>query len=119
MHRWRDLARMGQQVKRPRAPVPKEACMARQSLRRAAATIQAVAPSGVSASSEVQAVQVHSPILVETGKGQRLAGRGEWLITEADGTVRVLSDELFRMQTLRQQLTQLVVRSHWRGAKRH
>jgi hypothetical protein len=70
------------------------------------------------ASSEVQAVQIQVPVLVQTGKGQRLASRGEWMITEADGTVRVLSDELFRMQTLRQQLTQMVIRGRWLGAKR-
>jgi hypothetical protein len=67
---------------------------------------------------EVQAVQVEQPVLVHTDEGQRLAGRGEWLVTDSDGTVRVLSNDVFRFEALHQQLLQLVVRSPWGHGKR-
>ncbi|MGE0606417.1 MAG: hypothetical protein AB7O62_04755 [Pirellulales bacterium] len=63
------------------------------------------------ASGELQAVQVDRPIMVHTRQGDRLARVGEWLVTDPDGTVRVLTDQKFRMQTLHQQLSQLLTRS--------
>jgi hypothetical protein len=60
---------------------------------------------------ELQAVQLERHALVETSRGRVQAFAGQWLVTEPDGTVRVLTDEAFRWQMLHHQLSQLVVRN--------
>lgn len=68
-------------------------------------------------SGEVQAVQVHRPTVVRTRQGETLARVGEWLVKDSDGTVRVFSDQMFRMQALHQQLSQLIGRTQRRSSK--
>ena len=62
--------------------------------------------------------QVEQAEFAPAGQGRRLTGRDEWLVTAGDGTVRVLSGNVFRDEALHQQLLQLVVRSHWGQGKR-
>ena len=62
-------------------------------------------------SSEVKAVQVERPIVVQTRQGEQLASPGQWLVTEPDGATHVYTDAMFRMQTLREQLLRMIQRS--------
>jgi hypothetical protein len=57
---------------------------------------------------EVKAVQVDRPQWVTTRDGTQFASVGQWLVTEADGSVQVYSDRAFRLQALRQQLLRML-----------
>lgn len=62
--------------------------------------------------------RIEQPALAPAGQTRRLADRDEWLVTDGDGAVRVMTGDVFRDETLHQQLLQMVVRSHWVSGKR-
>jgi hypothetical protein len=66
---------------------------------------------------EVKAVQVDRAVLVKTRAGEQMAMTGEWLVTEADGTVQVFSDRAFRLQALRQQLVRMLAAGHGKSKR--
>jgi len=66
---------------------------------------------------EIKAVQIERSAIVRTAQGDQHARAGQWLVTEADGTVRIVSDEVFRMETLRSQLLQMIQRGQRRGKR--
>jgi hypothetical protein len=66
---------------------------------------------------EVKAVQLDRPVLVKTREGEHMATAGEWLVTEADGTVQVHSDRAFRLHALRQQLVRMLAAGDGRSRR--
>lgn len=66
---------------------------------------------------EIKAVQLERSAIVRTAQGDQHARAGQWLVTEADGTVRIVSDEVFRMETLRNQLLQMIQSGQRRGKR--
>lgn len=67
---------------------------------------------------EVKAVQVERSVVVQTPRGECLATPGQWLVTHPDGSVRVVTDQVFRLQTLRQELLQVILRNQTKARKR-
>ena len=75
----------------------------------------APAPSGIH---EVQAIQLDRGRLVETEHGLVQGQAGQWLVTQPDGRVQLVSDEVFRWQMLRHQLTQMILKGQVRSRAR-
>lgn len=66
---------------------------------------------------ELKAVQLERPAIVRTAQGEQHARAGQWLVTDADGSVRIVSDDVFRLETLRQELLQVILRGQRRGKR--
>jgi hypothetical protein len=79
--------------------------------------LDAPAPTPPAPHGEIKAVQLERSTIVRTAQGDQHARAGQWLVTEADGTVRIVSDEVFRMETLRSQLLQMIQRGQRRSKR--